>query len=413
MDKIKFDLQLFGEGMNPDQDAKTKEEYREEIRQALEDGDTEKFSQVFTDYMASIEQAVIREAKGIITIDDSNILQTRGVRQLTSKETKFYQNTIKFMQEVEETGIASSVGNLDVVMPETVVDAVFEDLKADHELLSIIDFKNVSGLTRILINTNVRQLAHWGPLCDEIKKELESGFSEIQLGQNKLSAYMFVCRDMLDLGPAWLDRYVREVMYEALAFGLENGIIQGTGKNMPIGMVKDIKGAVVDGEYPDKEAIKVTELDPVYYGQLLSNLATTEKGFPRVVKNVIMVVNPVDYLLKIMPATTIRAADGTYVNNVLPYPTRIAQSTEVEEGTAVIGMADKYWMGMGLNKDGKIEHSDDYKFLEDYRTYKIRFLGHGQPKDNNAFVVADISDLKPAIHKVEVIKEEPEEDEEE
>lgn len=395
--KNKLNLQLFGGMGNPDIDAKTKEEFRDKIKQALENGNTEEFSQAFTDYMSNIEQSVINEAKGVIAIDDSNILQTRGVRQLTSKEKDFYQKTIEAMQAAP-----NSVNNLDVVMPETVVNSVFEDLKAEHELLSIIDFKNVTGLTRILVNTNAKQLAQWGPLNSEITKELESGFKDIQLGQNKLSAFMLVSQDMLDLGPVWIDRYVREVMYEALAFGLEYGMVQGTGKNMPIGMVRDLNGAVVEGVYPEKEAIKVTALDPVNYGQLLSNLSKTEKGNPRVVKKVIMVVNPTDYLLKIMPATTIRATDGTYVNNVLPYPTKIIQSTEIPEGKAVIGMADKYFMGTGLVKDGKIEYSDEYKFLEDYRTYKIRFLGHGQAKDNNAFIVADISELKPTVQQVYV-----------
>ena len=387
---------------NPDMKTKTKEEFRDKIKQALEEGDTEKFSQVFTDYMSSIEQTVMSEAKGAISIKDSDILQTRGVRQLTSSEKEFYQKTIEAMQAAP-----NSINSLDVVMPETIINTVFEDLKANHELLSVIDFRNVTGLTRFLINTNTRQLAQWGPLNSEIAKELESGFKDIQLGQNKLTAFMLVSQDMLNLGPVWLDRYVREVMYEALAFGLEYGMINGTGKNMPIGMVKDLNGAVVDGVYPDKTAIKVTTLDPISYGQLLSKLSKTEEGNPRVVKNVIMIVNPTDYLTKIMPATTIRAADGTYVNNVLPYPTKIVQSTEVSEGKAVIGMSDKYFMGMGLVKDGKIEYSDEYKFLEDYRTYKIRFLGHGQAKDNNAFIVADISELKPAIHKVEVVQETP------
>ena len=396
--KRKLNLQLHA--MNPDMDAKTKEEFRDKIKQTLEDGNTEEFSQAFTDYMASIEQSVMREAKGIVAVEDSNILSTRGVRQLTSKEKDFYQKTMKAMQEAP-----NSVNNLDVVMPETVIDAVFEDLKAEHELLSIIDFRNVTGLTRFLVNTNTRQLAQWGPLNSEITKELESGFKDIQLGQNKLSAFMFVSQDMLDLGPVWLDRYVREVLFEALAFGLEHGILNGTGNNMPIGMVRDLEGAVVGGEYPEKDALAVTALDPVAYGELLSNLATTEKGHPRVVNNVIMVVNPVDYLKKIMPATTIRAKDGTYVNNVLPYPTRVIQSTEIEEGKAVVGMSDKYWMGMGLVKDGKIEHSDEYKFLEDYRTYKIRFLGDGQAKDNNSFVVVDISNLEPANHRVEIVNE--------
>ena len=399
--KHKMNLQLFG--MNPDMDAKTKEEFRDKIKQALEDGNTEEFSQAFTDYMSSIEQAVMREAKGIIAVEDSNILASRGVRQLTSKERDFYQKTIKAMQAAP-----NSVGNLDVVMPEAVINEVFEDLREEHELLSVIDFRNTTGLVRFLVNTNAKQLAHWGPLNSEITKELESGFKDIQLGQNKLSAYMLVSQDMLDLGPEWLDRYVRAVMFEALAFGLEYGIIKGTGKDMPIGMVRDLKGAVVDGEYPEKTAKAVTDLEPVTYGDLLADLAVNEKGFTRAVRNLIMIVNPVDYFRKVMPATTVRRPDGTYANDVLPYPTKIVQSTEIDEGTAVIGMADKYFMGMGLVKDGKIEYSDDYKFLEDYRTYKIRFLGHGQAKDNNDFIVLDISELKPLIQKVKLIEETPE-----
>lgn len=407
MNKFKMDLQLFGEGMNPDNDEKTKEEFREQLRQALEAGDTEGFSKSFMDYMSNIEQSILREAKGYMTINDSNILSTRGVRQLTSAETKYYQKLIAAMQQDSggATPITSSVDDMDVVMPETVINEVFKDLKADHELLSVIDFKNVTGLVRILINKNEKQLAQWGPLCSEITKELESGFEEITLGQNKLSAFMFICQDMLDLGPVWLDRYVREVMYESIAFGLEYGIINGKGVNEPVGMIRIVgEDKVIEGGiYKAKDLVPLNSLDPVSYGQILSTLSTTDKGYPRVVKNVIMIVNPTDYLLKIMPATTIRAADGTYVNNVLPFPTKIIQSTEITQNRVVIGMGDKYWMGLGLSKKGKIEYSDEYKFLEDYRTYKTRFLGHGEAMDNNAFIVADITDLKPAVHKVEIV----------
>lgn len=407
MDKNKrMNLQLFGVE-NPDLIAATKEEFRDKLKQSLESGDTEAFSETFVEFMSSIEQAVIREAKGIVAVHDSDILSARGVRQLTSKEREFYQKTIEAMQSAAP---ANSLNALDVVMPETVIDSVFEDLRTDHELLSYIDFQRVAGLIRFLLNTNVRQLAHWGPLNSEISKELESGFREISLEQNKLSAYMFVSQDMLDLGPEYLDRYVRAVLYEALAYGLEYGIVKGTGKHMPIGMTRQVgEGVTVtDGVYPEKDKIKIHDLDPVTYGDLLSKLAKNDKDQPRVVKDVIMVVNPVDYFKKIMPATTIRGADGRYVNDILPYPTRVLQSTEVDEGEAVLGLGKRYWMGMGLVKDGKIEHSDEYKFLEDYRTYKIRFLGHGEPKDNNSFVVLDISDLKPAIQKVELIETIPE-----
>ncbi len=399
---FEFDLQRFaGPMINPDLN-KTKEEYREKLQKALEDGDTEKFGEGFMEYMAAIEGAIMREAQGIVAVRDSEILTARGHRQLSSKEKEFYEKTIAAMQDPAP---ANSLSALDVVMPETVVDEVFEELEAEHELLSYIDFQKVTGLVRFLVNTNARQLAHWGPLNSEITKELESGFKEVQLGQNKLSAYMFVSQDMLELGPTYLDRYVRIVLFEALAFGLENAIVTGTGKDMPIGMDRQVGEdvEVTGGVYPRKEAVKVKALDPVTYGELLANFATTEKGYPRMVREVVMVVNPVDFFKTIMPATTIRGADGRYVNNVLPYPTRIIQSTEVSEGEAILGMGRQYWMGLGLVKNGKIEHTDERFFLEDFRAYKIRFLGHGEPKDNNSFILLDISELEPAIQKVELI----------
>ena len=398
-DKFKVNLQMFAS--NPDFN-KTKEDFRQEIQASLEKGDTEGFAQSFTNFVSDIEQKVMREAQNIVAFDDSHVLATRGVRQLTSREEAFYQKTIEAMQA---TNPDNSLKTLDVVMPETVIDSIFEDLRTEHELLNLIKFQNVTAVTKILLNTNARQLAKWGPLNSAITKELESSFKEIDMSQNKLSAFMFISQDMLDLGPVWIDRYVREVMYEALAIGLEQGIVDGTGVNMPIGMNRKVSEDQVVGEYPKKIALKVTALDPVAYGQILAGMTKTEKGNPRKISNLIMIVNPTDYFTKIMPATTIRSTDGTYVNNVLPYPTKVVQSVEVPEGEAVIGMADKYFMGLGLVKDGKIEHSDEYKFLEDYRTYKIRFLGHGQAKGETDFMLLDISELKPAIQTVKVESE--------
>ena len=59
-------------------------------------------------------------------------------------------------------------------------------------------------------------------------------------------------------------------------------------------------------------------------------------------------------------------------------------------------------MGIGTAKSGKIDYSDDYRFLEDERVYLTKLYGHGQALDDNAFVYADISGLKPANVKVEV-----------
>lgn len=170
---------------------------------------------------------------------------------------------------------------------------------------------------------------------------------------------------------------------------------------MPIGMMKDTNAAHKDEEpYPDKEAIKITAFTPEVYGRIIGKMAVSRNNRPRAVGEVIMIVNPVDYWQKVMPATTIMRPDGTFANNVLPYPTEIIQSEEMTGGKAVIGIAKQYFMGIGTGKDGVIEYDDSYKFLQQERVYAGHLYGNGKPKDNNSFLVLDISELQPAAYAV-------------
>lgn len=412
----KLNLQMHA-GMNPDLDQSKKDEIMQKLNESLKEGNEEGFAQTFTEFAEYLQQSVLAEAEGtlakaegIIQSVDTNVLVGRGVRQLTSKENEYYQKTIEAMKS---TNPKQALTELDVVMPETIIDAVFDDLKEEHELLSVINFQNTSGIIKMLLNTHGNQLATWDKLCTEIVTELTSGFKMVDMSLNKLSAFIPVCKDMLDLGPKWLDRYVRTILGEAIAFGLEEAIINGTGKDQPIGMNRQVGEdvTVTGGVYPVKDTVNITALDPQTFGTILAPMTKVPKGkdaegqmqyVTRKVSEVIMIVNPTDYLLKIMPATTIRGSDGLYRNNVLPFPTKVVQSIQMPEGKAIIGLAKKYFMGIGTAKSGKINYSDEYRFLEDERVYLTKLYGHGQALDDNAFVYADISGLKPANVKVEV-----------
>ncbi|MNF09669.1 hypothetical protein D3C80_2103910 [compost metagenome] len=48
---------------------------------------------------------------------------------------------------------------------------------------------------------------------------------------------------------------------------------------------------------------------------------------------------------------------------------------------------------MGAGSTQKIEHSDHVKFMEDERVYITKMYATGKPKDNNSFILLDISDL--------------------
>ncbi|PGS65016.1 phage major capsid protein, partial [Bacillus cereus] len=71
---------------------------------------------------------------------------------------------------------------------------------------------------------------------------------------------------MLDLGPSWLDRYVRTVLVESIAIALEAAIVAGTGKDQPIGMIKDLDN-VKNGEHADKKKVELSDFTPKTLGK--------------------------------------------------------------------------------------------------------------------------------------------------
>lgn len=387
-------------------DMKTRDEIRQAMQAALQKDDKEAFAVAMNDMMECIGEEIRQDYEGRIEQlrqeNDSKVLTSRGVRQLTSAEKQYYQKLGEAMRAAEPK---QALANLDIVMPETVIDSVFEDLRTDHPLLSRIGFLPTGGAIKMLMNTNGYQEAKWGNLADAIVKELLSGFKEIDATLLKLSAFLPVCKAMLELGPEWLDSYVRQIMYEALANGLEAGIVKGDGKEKPIGMMRQVGDGVTvtGGVYPAKGKIKVNDLSVKTVGNLISLIAADPNGKARTVRDVLMIVNPQDYFQKVMPATTVMAPDGTYRNDVVPYPMTIIQSAALERGEAVLGMGNKYFAAAGMNKEGRIEYSDQYQFLEDNRVYLVKLYANGFPMDNNAFLYLDISDLEPLTYKVEQV----------
>ena len=387
-------------------DFPTRDEIRVKSQQAIKDGDTDNFYYYFDQMLECIRDDVQKQAdersSQLRAESDTSVLSARGVRQLTTSEKTYYQKLIGAMKEKDPR---QALNNLDVVMPETVIDAVFDELQTSHPLLSRIQFMNTRGAIRMMMNTNGYQEAAWGQLCDEIVQELTSGFKEVDTGLLKLSAFMPVCKAMLDLGPEWLDNFVRQVLYEAYANGLEAGIVAGDGNGKPIGMNRQVGDnvTVTGGVYPVKSPVAVSDLSPTTVGNLLALLAVDPNGKARNVRDVILVVNPVDYFQRIMPATTMMTPNGTYTNDVMPYPISIVQSPAVEQGQAIIGLGYKYFAAIGSARDGRIEYSDHYHFLEDERVYLIKGYANGFPMDNNAFFVLDISAIRPAVWKVEQV----------
>ena len=378
----------------------TQLEITQKISNAAQNGNQEEFENGLQEMFQNIHDQIIAEAASVQNTADVAVLAQRGVRQLTSEERSFYNTVIDAMKASGASNPMMALTNVDKTFPLTIITQVMEDMKQAHPLLAAVDTVSVTGLAKILLNTDAGDNATWGALESEITKEITSGFREIDMTQNKLSAYMPISIDMLELGANWLDTYIRTCLSEALAIGFENAIVTGTGKDMPIGMDRQVQEnvTVVGGVYPKKEAIAITDLKVATYGNLVAQLAVNEQGKSRAVRDLILVCNPQDYYKLVLPATTIMTPDGKYVNDVLPYPTTIIPSVACAANEAILGMGKRYFLGVG-GKRG-IQFSDDYKFLEDQRYYKIVAYANGRAKDNNSFLRLDISGLKRLVPEV-------------
>lgn len=356
-------------------------------------------------FRSSILEDVTEQYKEAVASNDATVLAQRGFRQLTTAETSYYQRVIDALKSSDpKQAFTAFDGTPDGLMPTTVFDQILKDIQEEHPLLAAVNVVPTGYITRWMRNKHTRQLAAWGEVGSEITKEIQSAFEVIDVKQGKLSCFSMVSLDMLELGPVWMDGYIRTVIGEAAACGLEFGIVSGKGiAGEPVGLDRDIHNGVsvstTDG-YPRKTAVKVKDFTPTSYGKLVARLSKDESGKAKTINlmaggaGLALICSPSDYLTTIMPATTVQAADGHYVNDLFPVPTQVIPSVAVADGEAILALLGEYDLFAG--GDRGIEFSDEFKFTQDQRTFKTVLYAYGKAYDDTSALLLDISKLDAA-----------------
>lgn len=316
---------------------------------------------------------------------DSQILAARGQNVLTSEERRFFNEVI-----------ASGGFTDDSILPVTTQERVFEDLVAAHPLLEAIGLQDLGAVTRFIYSDPEKAYA-WGNLFGEIKGQVSTAFREEQIGQLKLTAFAVIPKDMLELGPEWVERYVRTLLVESYSVGLEYGLVNGRGpaQNEPIGLMKDV---AENGAVTDKTSSGVLTFAPSQFGEVVAGelhdvikaLSTDAKGKARkVLGKVHMVVNPVD-AISVQFRNTVQTANGQWVT-ALPYNIKLVESEEVPEKKALFFVKGEYIAALAGGY--KINRFDQTLAIEDAMLYTIKQFANGKPKDNKAALVYDL-DIK-------------------
>lgn len=305
-----------------------------------------------------------------------------GLRQLSKNESDFYQKVTTGAFKTEEENL----------MPTSITNYIFEDLKKSHPLFEHIDWAP-AGIKKWFLGEKVGK-ATWGAIDAKIVSEITAELEAFDLEVHKLSAFSMIPLGIIDLGYEWVDKFVRESLLEVNEEGLEEGFIIGNGKNSPIGMIKNIDGAVTGGVYPDATAEKLTDFTPAGLAPHLVKLTDNGK---RKLKKLVMVVNPNDYLTKVVPATSFLTSGGEY-RKAIPYDIDFVESPFMPVGKAVLFLSKCY--SAGISRMGLYE-TTEHDFLSHVKTYKIVSYGNGRLKKQNMSTLLDITDLKSLAFNIE------------
>ena len=389
---------------------------RQKLVEAFKGEDAEALEAAFADFQQEVANDLVEQFNAAMELHDEQILVQRGFRQLTSRETEYYEHVISALKSSNPRQALATIGDgtgaTDVktrMMPETIIDEILKDIATKHPLLAKLKMTNVGYVTTWLRNKNTRQLAVWGAVESSISQAITGAFDIVQVTQGKLSCYCAVSQDMLNLGPRWMDAYVRTTLGEAMACGLEYGVVKGKGiGGEPLGLNRNILGSINQSTgYPTKTAVAVTSFEPAAYGAVVAPLAKTDNingantaRNKESIADLTLVCTMTDYITKVMPATTLLNSSGQYVNNLFPIPTDVITSEFLDANEAILFLPSEYDLLVGGNRG--IEYSDEYQFLEDNRVFKVVTYANGLPRWNTTSAVLDLSGLEPAYLNVKV-----------
>ena len=337
-----------------------------------------------------MQNALVNDLQSVITAEVSR-LNADGITPvnniLNSAERKFF-NTL-----------TTDVGTKDeVLLPETTIDRIFEDLTTDHPLLNALGIRT-TGIKTKIIQSETTGTAVWGKVFGEIKGQLDVLFSQEDLTQAKLTAFVVVPKDIESYGPVWVEAFVRTQIVETFNLALEQGFLCGSGPEVdePIGLIKNLSAGSNPGTgYTDKTSTgTLTLANPTKIVNELSGvikqLAVKENGKKVKVKGKVYVIaNPVD-AIEIETRCTVLTQDGKYVQ-AIPFDVKVQESEFLDYGELLFFVEGRYdaFIGGGLG----IKKFDQTLALEDCNLYVAKQFAFGKARDNKAALLYTLSTVE-------------------
>ena len=367
------------------------EETKAKIVQMLNDAEdktlaiTEAMEMVISETQSDLINQVVREAQR--AEQDAEYKKSLGLRPLSEAEKKFYEMLKGGAKQ------ALTAAQIDIIPIETI-DKTLADVRAEYPVLDLITFAPAN--VKHWLTGSKTGAAVWGSLTSALSNsaELSATITGLNIEVGKLYAYCIIPKSIRDLEIGYVDRYFRAILQEAMYDGIVDGYLNGTGKDAPIGIFKQIGAVGQDGTHTAKTVNQnLTGFSPK---QLAPVLAALSNGGKRAIDELAIVANPADVYNYVNPALYGDSISGGYITKSF-MPTRVIAEPKVTQGVAAITIKGHYTMGFsGL----KVQEYTETKALEDADLLIAKVYGNGRADDDSVayvFNVTKLAEYVPAV----------------
>lgn len=318
---------------------------------------------------------------------DKEYAKTLGLRTLNKEEKEFFE-------ALKNDPRQAVTGNQVDILPSTFIDVTLEDIKKESKLLNYINFAPAN--VKKWITASKTGAYSWGALTDKIKGELTASFAVLDMEVCKLTVYLILPKAIRDLALPFVEKYCREILKEQLNDGLEYGALQGTGKNEPIGMYKQIAKTNEDGTHQDKAVdATMTSFKPKALAPAKKYLT---KNGNRTIDKLVLVCHPNDEADYVAPA--IYNDEGRMIASYKNLD--VVPCSNNPEGKALLLIPGKYTIGLtGLG----FKDYDQTMALDDADVIIGKGYANGRASDDNIAFVFDVTKLEEYIPTVKTVSE--------
>ena len=315
---------------------------------------------------------------------DAEYKKSLGLRNLSENEKKFYEMLKAGPKQ------ALTAAQIDILPIETI-DRTLEDVRAEYPILDLINFAPAN--VKHWLTGSKTGAAVWGSLTSALSNsaELSATITGLNIEVGKLYAYCIIPKSIRDLEIGYVDRYFRAILQEAMYDGIVDGYLNGTGKDAPIGILKQIGTVGQDGTHTAKTVAQtLTSFSPKQLAPVLAALSNNGK---RAVNEIAVIANPTDLYSYVNPALYGDSISGGYITKSF-MPVNPIPEPKMAQGTAAITIKGHYTMGFsGL----KVQEYTETKALEDADLLIGKVYGNGRADDDNVAYVFNVTKLEEYI----------------